>query len=829
MQSYIKLFLILFLCAGVSTGCTTTKGTQNPPEETKPDNGKKPDDKKNGMKPYAEVITDEMTSDDGLFQVHQDGQTVMYEIPNDLLDKELLLVTRISRTAGNIGYGGEKANTQVVRWQRKDDKVLLRRVSYENIADEDQPIYEAVRNSNFEPIIKSFEIKALNEDSSGVVIDISSLFTEDIPSMGLQKSRRDRYKVRRLDKSRTFINSAKSYPKNIEIKHVLTYEASEPPSNGSTGVISLEMNQSMIMLPEDPMQPRLCDERVGFFSVQLTDYGRDAQKAEQRCYITRWRLEPKDPEAHARGELVEPVKPIVYYIDPATPEKWRPYLKEGVDDWNKAFEAAGFKNAIMAKDPPTAEEDPEFSPEDVRYSVIRYFSSNVQNAYGPHVHDPRTGEILESDIGWFHNVMNLLRNWYFIQTAAINPEAQNVKFKDEIMGRLIRFVSAHEVGHTLGFPHNWGSSVAYPVDSLRSKAFTDEMGTAPSIMDYARFNYVAQPGDGVTSLMPDIGIYDKWVTQWGYSPVHGANSADEEKATLNELVIERAGDPLYFYGRQGPSIDPRSQREDLGDDAVKASNYGIANLKIILENLIEWTAEDGKNYDNLEELYANLVIQWNRYIGHVANNVGGFYENFKTADQDGLVYEMVAETRQRESMEWLHNEAFHTPKWMLAEDVLRRIEGVGAMDRLRRYQVGAVNTLLDPQRLTRMIEAEIMMGNDTYTCAELFDDMRSAIWSELQNRSTIDAFRRNLQRGHLERLEYLMTNEAPPVPSFFASYGFTNVDVSQSDIRAYVRGELETLKRDAALALRRGVRDNISRLHLRDVIARIDSILDPED
>lgn len=829
MKTFLHPLCIVLLGGLLTLGCTTTQSAQNASVPDKSAAAEKKDDPKNGMKPYKEVVKEDMQHDEGLFTVHKDGQTLMYEIPNELLGKELLLVTRIARTADDIGYGGEKTNTQVVRWERQDDNVLLRIVSYENVADEEEPIYQAVRNSNFEPIIQSYEIKALNEDSSGVVIDVSSLFTDDIPSLGLQKSRREGFKVRRLDKTRSFITSAKSYPTNIEVKHVLTYEATEPPSNSSTGVISLEMNQSMVQLPEDPMQPRLCDERVGFFSVRMTDYGRDAQKAEQRCYITRWRLEPKDPAAMARGELVEPVKPIVYYIDPATPQKWRPYLKQGVDDWNKAFEAAGFKNAIMAKDPPTPEEDPEFSPEDARYSVIRYFSSPVQNAYGPHVHDPRTGEILESDIGWFHNVMNLLRNWYFVQTAAINPEARTVKFKDEIMGRLIRFVSAHEVGHTLGFPHNWGSSVAYPVDSLRSPTFTSTMGTAPSIMDYARFNYIAQPGDGVTELMPDIGIYDKWVTQWGYSPLPQASSADAERAILNEWVKERADDPLYYYGRQGPKIDPRSQNEDLGDDAVKASNYGVANLKVILDNLVEWTAEDAKNYDDLEELYGNVAGQWNRYVGHVAANVGGWYENFKTYDQDGAVYEMVPEARQRDAMNWLNEQVFQTPNWMINTEVLRRIEGAGALERLRRYQVGAVNMLLDPQRLARMMEAEAMHGNDTYTPAELLTDLRSSVWTELGSRSAIDPFRRNLQRGYLERLEMLMTEEAPAAPSFFSAYGYLNVDVSQSDIRAYVRGELETVKRDANRALTRGVSDNMTRLHLRDVVQRIDDVLDTDE
>ncbi len=828
MKTFRHLALILVIGVAFTSGCASTRGGQPAATPASTAAAKKADESNGSIKPYKEVVTEKMASDEGLFTVHRDGQTLLFEIPNAMLGRELLLVTRIARTADEIGYGGEQANNQVVRWERMDDKVLLRIVSYENVADENEPIYQAVRNSNFEPIIQAFDIKALSTDSSSVVIDVSALYTDDVPVLGLQKSRRDTYKVRRLDKTRSFINSAKSYPENVEVRHVLTYDAAEPPSNGSSSSISLEMNQSMILLPADPMQPRLCDKRVGFFSVRLIDYGRDAQRAEPRCFITRWRLEPKDPAAHARGELVEPIKPIVYYIDPATPTKWRPYLKQGVDDWNRAFEAAGFKNAIMAKDPPSPEEDPEFSPEDVRYSVIRYFSSPIENAYGPHVHDPRTGEILESDIGWYHNVMNLLRNWYFIQTAAINPDARSVKFRDEVMGRLIRFVSAHEVGHTIGLPHNWGSSAAYPVDSLRSKAFTDAMGTAPSIMDYARFNYVAQPGDGVTSLMPDIGVYDKWAVQWGYTPIPQAASADEERPILNQWVVERAGDPMYFYGRQGPRIDPRSQNEDLGDDAIKASDYGIANLKIILENLVSWTEEEAKDYDDLNELYGQLAVQWNRYVGHVAANVGGWYENFKTYDQDGMIYAMVPETRQRESLAWLGREVFATPSWMLDESVLRRIEGVGAMDRLRRYQVGAVNTLLDPQRLARMMEAEVMMGDETYTPAELFADLRASIFSELSTTGSIDAFRRNLQRGYLERLEFLMTQEAPPATASSAAFGFTNIDVSQSDIRAYVRGELETLKTEVDRALtRRG--DTMRRLHLQDLQARIEALLNPED
>jgi len=815
---FYPLFALIMLAGCSSLRQSTVVDTPDPTQE-----------KEEESDSYGDVITEDAITDDGLFKVHQIKEKLYFEIPDSLLDVEMLLVSRMAATMNNMGYGGMKTNTQVLRWQKQSEKILLRVVSYENVADEDQPIYRAVRNSNFEPILRAFEIKTLNHDSTANVIEVTDLFTSDVPSLGLPSFRREQYSVRRLDGDRTYISSAKSYPLNVEVRHVLSYDASDPPSNAAAGTVSVEMNQSMILLPRDPMQPRLCDQRVGFFSVTTIDYGREAQKAEERCYITRWRLEPKDPDAYARGELSEPMKPIVYYIDPATPMKWRPYLKQGVDDWNRAFEVAGFKNAIMAKDPPTQEEDPEFSPEDIRYSVIRYFSSDIQNAFGPHVHDPRTGEILESDIGWYHNVMNLLRNWFFVQTAAVNPDARSVTFRDEVMGRLIRFVSAHEVGHTIGLPHNWGSSAAFPVDSLRSPKFTDIYGTSPSIMDYARFNYVAQPGDGVTNLMPDIGAYDKWSVQWGYSALLDADSPDAERETLNQWVLDRAGDPLYFYGRQGPRVDPRSQNEDLGDDAIKASDYGIENLKVILNELINWTAEDAKDYGDLSELYNQVAIQWNRYIGHVAANIGGHYENFKTYEQEGVVYTPVPADIQRNSVEWLSRQAFSSPQWILNNDILRRIEGAGAMDRIRRYQVGAVNTLLNPIRIGRLMETEALSnGMEVYTFSELINDLRDGIWTELPRASAIDPFRRNLQRGYIERLEYLMTEEAPTVSSFLISFGMAPVDVSQSDIRAHIRGELNSLKIAVDRAARR-TRDRMTRLHLEDISIRIEDILDGND
>lgn len=834
INKYISRILVILFVFGLALNADAQrkkkkknkKGKTEQVVKPKP----KPKPKKGAIQPYGKVVTKDMKTDEGLFKVHSKDQKYLFEIHDSLLDREMLMVTRIAKTASGIGFGGGKTNTQVLRWQRKGKKILLRIVSHTVVADTVLPVHEAVVNSNFEPVLYSFPIKAFTKDTTGVVIDGTALLTSDVKPLGFPQRFRTRYRVTRMDKTRSYVERVSSYPQNVEFRHVKTYAASRAPSNQAVGSISIEMSNSMILLPKVPMKRRYFDERVGWFARGQVDYGLDDQKSKRVTYLDRWRLEVKDEdvEKFKRGELVEPKKQIVYYIDRATPEVWRKYIKQGIEDWQVAFEEAGFKNAIIAKDPPTEEEDPDWSPEDVRYSVVRYLASPIPNANGPHVSDPRSGEILESDINWYHNVMSLLRNWFFVQTAAINPDAQTTEFKDEVMGRLIRFVSAHEVGHTLGLPHNMGSSVAYPVDSLRSASFTKKFGTAPSIMDYARFNYVAQPEDKGVALMPNIGPYDKHSINWGYRPILD-KSAKEEKPILDKWILDKAGNPMYRFGHQqaGGVVDPSSQTEDLGDNAMKASSYGIANLKRIMSNLEDWTTKEGETFDDMATMYGQILSQFNRYVGHVSSNVGGVYEYYKAAGQNGAVYTAVDKDHQRNAVKWLNKELFDTPDWMIDKRVFELAGFSGHVERISGIQTRGLNAVLNTGRMARMIENETMNGNKAYTVTTLFYDLRRGIWSEIYSGGTIDTYRRNLQRAHINRLHFLLNEAKSQRGANFGYFKRSAVNIDQSDIKAMARGELNRLKRDIRANMSKAG-NQTTRYHLQDAIARIDKALDPK-
>ena len=801
---------------------------------------------KPGPKPYKEIITDKAKTSRGLFTVHKVDEKYYFEVPTKLLGRDILVINRISKSSIEspkqfYGYAGDQISQNVIRFEKgPNNKIFLKNISYDINPDSTKPMYRSVMNSNIQPIAVSFDIKANAPDSlgGGIVIDITDNITADNEIFGFGSFAKGSFQAGAFQPDKSYIVSVRPYPTNIEITTVKTFSKAAgapspgfPPAPPSQATVTLEMNSSMLILPEKPMKSRRSDDRVGYFSSGYTDYDANPQGVKDISIINRWRLEPKpeDMEKYKRGELVEPAKQIVYYIDPATPAKWVPYLIQGINDWQVAFEKAGFKNAIVGKVAPTWQEDSTWSLEDARNSAIIYKPSPIENAYGPSNVDPRSGEILESHVGWFHNVMKLLRDWYMIQAGAIDPRARKMVFDDELMGELIRFVSSHEVGHTLGLPHNFGSSSGVPVENLRNKAWVEANGHTPSIMDYARFNYVAQPEDNISKagIYPRIGDYDKWAIEWGYKLIPEATTSEEEVPVLDKWIEAKANDKRFYFGRQGQPDDPRDQSECIGDDAMKASTYGIKNLQRILPNLITWTKEPNENYEGLSEMYDQLTTQFRRYIGHVCYNFGGVYETIKKNNQAGNVYEYVSKETQKEAADFVNKQVFTTPTWLINKDIAAKT-GNNSTTTILSLQETALNKMLSTSTMNKMLNAEAAIGSQAYTVTDLLSDLKQSVFTELTTKKPIDIYRRNLQKSYVERLGNIIN---PPAAQGGFTISFGNaapvMDTKKSDILSYLKGHARELKAaiDASIA---GTTDKASKYHLQDLSDRLKKILDPK-
>ncbi|WP_149207746.1 zinc-dependent metalloprotease [Flavobacterium johnsoniae] len=769
-----------------------------------------------GLQPYNKIIKDSTKNKSGLFMVSQVDTKFYFQIPDSLFNRYMLVVTRYLSTPEGFGrFGGEKTNEQTIYFEKgSNNTVYLRSLQYkQDVRNAESMLAKALAGSNENPIVSAFSIKTINPDTGNVVIDVTDAFKKDNAMFSLESKEKTDRKLTSLADDKSFIENIDVYPINIEIKTTKTYTQAA----ASSGSVTLRLNTSIVLLPKTPMRKRFADERVGYFANKYVLFDDEQQRAETKFIIQRYRLEPKekDIKKYLNGELVEPKKQIVYYIDPATPKKLRPYLIAGINDWQKAFEAAGFKNAIVGKEWP--EGDKTMSLEDARYSVVRYYASETPNAYGPRVSDPRSGEIIESHVGWYHNVMKLVQRWYMIQAGPLDPRARKMHLDDELMGQLIRFVSSHEIGHTIGLRHNMGASSSTPVEKLRDKKWVEANGHTVSIMDYARFNYVAQPEDNISpkGIYPRIGMYDKWAIKWGYSYYSKAKDEYEEEKILAKITTDcLTANPKLWFGGEGKDEDPRSQTEDLGDDAVLASDYGIKNLKRVVPNLIAWTYQPNDAYDNLSDMHKAVVKQYSLYLYHVLKYFGNNYITKRTVDEKGMVYQPVAKAKVKSAIDYIGRQVFVAPLWMYPLEIDQLI-ALKTAEEISDQQNQVLNMLLSSGMLYN-ISLKSMQFEGAYTVPEFLNDLQQTVWINFSGDIKQDFYRRGLQRSYIEKLSRLL------LPKDLEA-GKALDNAQRSDVRLYAKQHLVKLRDDIERLMNTAT--GLNKDHFINVLAELDQIM----
>lgn len=797
-------------------GITTVKdSTDEKTAAEQPKDGKaKPDDKLGkGMEkelPYDQLIKKPGSVREGIFTVRHIEDKWYFEIPDSIIGRYLLAVTRFTGVPQSFGkFSGEAVNQQTIYFEQRDAKnLVLRAYVLSQEADPDSRISKTLKASTVDPIIASFKVIGRNKTTKAQMIEVTPLFAKDNGVVSISANSAKELKLGALQADRTFVDTMKVYPINVEVATTRTY-ASTPSSSpaSATGAITVALNTSIVLLPKVPMRKRVWDNRVGYFTNRYTIFSDDQTKTDRQQFISRFRLEPKDVRKYRKGQLTEPIKPIVFYIDPATPKKWVPYLKKGIEDWNVAFEAAGFKNAIRAEDFP---DDSTMSVDDARFSVLRYLPAEIENAYGPRIVDPRSGEIIESHICWYHNVMNLLTKWYMIQCGPLDKRAQTMKMDDSLMGELIRFVSSHEVGHTLGLRHNMGASHATPVEKLRDKKWVEQHGHTASIMDYARFNYVAQPEDGISErgLFPRINDYDKWAIRWGYQYRPEFKDEMEEKEKLmDETTAILAKNPRLWFGGEGRNEDPRAQTEDLGDDNVKASDYGIKNLKRIVVALPEWTHQKNDQYKDRIEMWQSVIQQFNRYTNHVLKNVGGRYLNNMPGQKP---YEVAPAQKGRDAVDYIGRQLFDAPLW-LYPSTMTDVTGVDAADEISAQQTRVLKTLLNASLLDKIYKDQQAKG--AYQFTDYLNDVFRTVWKPLTGLNDVKArTRRLLERAYVEQLDSLLNpaKKEKPTPADRAN---------SSDAMLYMEQHLAKI--EAFCKAQAAQSKDIDLLHYNDLLRQL--------